>query len=43
MTTGGTTLSTQTVGSEVLLDFTVTNTPVFIQTTTAQTTRYGFL
>ncbi|KAG8819818.1 hypothetical protein FRC19_009502 [Serendipita sp. 401] len=36
--TGGTTLETQSVGSEVLLDFTVTNTPIFVQTTTAQPT-----
>lgn len=36
ITTGGTTPDTQTVGSEVLIDFTVTDTPVFVQTTTAQ-------
>ncbi|CCA67681.1 probable glucan 1,3-beta-glucosidase [Serendipita indica DSM 11827] len=36
MKTGGTSIETQTVGSEVLLDFTVTNTPIFVQTTTAQ-------
>ncbi|KAG8832104.1 hypothetical protein FRC17_002050 [Serendipita sp. 399] len=34
--TGGTTLETQSVGSEVLVDFTVTNTPIFVQTTTSQ-------
>ncbi|KAF8446401.1 exo-beta-1,3-glucanase [Boletus edulis BED1] len=35
LTTGGTTAATQTVGSEAIIDVTVMNTPVFVQTTTA--------
>ncbi|KAF8312652.1 exo-beta-1,3-glucanase [Clavulina sp. PMI_390] len=38
ITTGGTTEDTQTVGSESIVDAVVTNTPVFLQTTTVQTT-----
>ncbi|KAG8220202.1 glycoside hydrolase family 55 protein [Butyriboletus roseoflavus] len=33
MTTGGTTAATQTAGSEALIDVTVVDTPVFLQTT----------
>ncbi|KAI9566967.1 glycoside hydrolase family 55 protein, partial [Boletus coccyginus] len=35
LTTGGTTSATQTVGSEAIIDVTVVDTPVFVQTTTA--------
>ncbi|KAG9310286.1 glycoside hydrolase family 55 protein [Chiua virens] len=35
LTTGGTTSATQTVGSEAIIDATVVDTPVFVQTTTA--------
>ncbi|KIM34208.1 glycoside hydrolase family 55 protein [Serendipita vermifera MAFF 305830] len=41
MATGGTTSDTQTVGSEVLVDFTVSDTPIFVRTSTAQSTFAG--
>ena len=39
--TGGTTLETQTVGSESIVDLTATNVPVLIHTSTAQSTLSG--
>ncbi|KAL4069057.1 glycoside hydrolase family 55 protein [Scleroderma citrinum] len=41
LTTGGTTLSTQTMGSEAIIDAMVTNTPIFIRTSTASNGRLG--
>ncbi|KAG6330106.1 hypothetical protein ID866_8982, partial [Astraeus odoratus] len=41
LTTGGTTESTQTVGSEAIIDATVTNTPIFIRTSTASNGTLG--
>ncbi|KIJ14887.1 glycoside hydrolase family 55 protein, partial [Paxillus involutus ATCC 200175] len=35
LTTGGTTESTQTVGSEAIIDAVVTNTPIFVRSSTA--------
>ncbi|KAL4069050.1 glycoside hydrolase family 55 protein, partial [Scleroderma citrinum] len=41
LTTGGTTPSTQTVGSEAIIDAVVTNTPIFIRTSTASHGKLG--
>lgn len=41
LTTGGTTQSTQTVGAEAIVDAVVSNTPIFVRTSTASNGRLG--